>query len=49
MKKEEARMRRQIILLGLVLAVWVLSSEVSPIQAQSYPDRSIQLIILGAP
>jgi len=42
-------MRRRIIFLGLVLAVWVLTSKVSPIQAQSYPDHSIQMVIPGAP
>ena len=44
MKKE-----KQILFFGFVLIVLGMSFEVSPIQAQPYPNRSIQVVISGAP
>jgi tripartite-type tricarboxylate transporter receptor subunit TctC len=48
-EKEEKKMRRQMLFLGFVLAVFGLFLGVSPLQAQSYPDHPIQLVIPGAP
>jgi tripartite-type tricarboxylate transporter receptor subunit TctC len=42
-------MRRQTFFIGFVLVVLGLFFGVSPIQAQTYPDRPIQIVIPGAP
>lgn len=42
-------MRRQTFLIGFALALLGLFFGVSPIQAQPYPDRPIQIVIPGAP
>ena len=42
-------MKRHIFLLGFVFVALGWLSGASPIQAQPYPDRSIQLVIPGAP
>lgn len=42
-------MRRQVFFIGFASAVLGLFFGVSPIQAQPYPDRAIQIVIPGAP
>lgn len=42
-------MRRQVFFIGFALTVLGLFFGVSPIQAQPYPDRAIQIVIPGAP